>query len=140
MRVRSAATPAATTQIRKELESSAPGERIALLEVHVREHAAQVIRLAADRVGLRTPFKTMGLDSLMALELRNRLESSLGFQLSATLVWAYPTVAELAAHLAKQLEPSREEPSDLVDRIAEMSDDEIDRLLAEKMRKGVAAL
>jgi acyl transferase domain-containing protein/NADPH:quinone reductase-like Zn-dependent oxidoreductase/acyl carrier protein/short-subunit dehydrogenase len=140
MRTRTTDAPAVTTQIRKTLESMPPGERAALLEAHVRDQAAQVIRLAADRLGLRTPFKTLGLDSLMALELRNRLESSLGLTLSATLVWAYPTVAELAAHLGQRLEPPHEEPTDLVDRIAEMSDDEIDRLLAEKMRKGVAAL
>jgi hypothetical protein len=45
----------------------------------------------------------MGMDSLMALELRNRLEASLGLSLSATLVWGYPTVAALAPHLAEKM-------------------------------------
>jgi hypothetical protein len=39
----------------------------------------------------------------MALELRNRLEPSLGLTLSATMLWAYPTVATLAAHLVDRL-------------------------------------
>jgi hypothetical protein len=35
----------------------------------------------------------------MALELRNRLERALALKLSATLVWNYPTVSAMAAHL-----------------------------------------
>lgn len=42
----------------------------------------------------------MGLTSLLALELRNRLERALGRPLPATLTWNYPTVAALAAHLS----------------------------------------
>ena len=34
----------------------------------------------------------MGLNSLMAIELRNRLETALGRPLSATLAWNYPTI------------------------------------------------
>jgi hypothetical protein len=44
----------------------------------------------------------------MALELRNRLEASLGLTLSATLVWGHPTIAALATHLASKLNISLE--------------------------------
>ncbi len=46
----------------------------------------------------------MGLDSLMALELRNRLEAETGLKLSATVAWNYPTVARLAEHLAERMD------------------------------------
>ena len=39
----------------------------------------------------------------MALELRNRLERHLRLKLSATLVWNYPTISALAAHLENRL-------------------------------------
>jgi hypothetical protein len=39
----------------------------------------------------------------MALELRNRLERNLRLKLSATLVWNYPTITAIAAHLESRL-------------------------------------
>ena len=39
----------------------------------------------------------------MALELRNRLESSLGTTLPVALVWAYPTITDLAGALCERL-------------------------------------
>jgi hypothetical protein len=43
------------------------------------------------------------MDSLMALELRNRMERNLRLKLSATLVWNYPTITAIAAHLESRL-------------------------------------
>jgi myxalamid-type polyketide synthase MxaE and MxaD len=42
----------------------------------------------------------MGLTSLLAMELRNRLEVALGRSLPATLAFNYPTLAALVEHLA----------------------------------------
>ena len=54
----------------------------------------------------RTPWekarKAAGLDSLMAMELRNRLELSLGVRLNVTLIWRYGTAAALGAELAAE--------------------------------------
>jgi len=45
-------------------------------------------------------FFDMGFDSMMAVELRNRLERRLGRSLPATLAFDHPTVQRMAAHLA----------------------------------------
>ena len=87
----------------KTLRAAAPGARRGLLESHLIAQLSQVLRLARGRVERDTPFASLGLDSLMALELRNRIEASLGLTLPATLVWAHPSVALLAASLAGRL-------------------------------------
>lgn len=92
-----------TSALRGALMSAEPSKRRAMLETHVREQIAKVLRLDASRIGPSTPLQSIGLDSLMALSLRNRLEESLGVQLSATFVWGYPTVTALAPHLADKM-------------------------------------
>src|SRR5262249_39027376 len=77
--------------------------RRALLEDHVAAQLAHVLRLPADWVDRTAAASAQGLSSLMALELRNRLERSLGLTLRATLIWNYPTVAALAGHLEEAM-------------------------------------
>ncbi len=50
------------------------------------------------------PFRGYGMDSLMSLEIRNRLEASLGLRLSAALLFTYPTTAALVDHLLAELQ------------------------------------
>ncbi|MFY1830940.1 SDR family NAD(P)-dependent oxidoreductase [Myxococcus fulvus] len=92
------------------LKQAEPGARLEMLEAHLRERIAQVLRLEPSRVGRADPFRALGLDSLMSLELRNRVEASLGLKLSATLLWTHSTLGALSVHLLERLElaPVRE--------------------------------
>jgi acyl transferase domain-containing protein/Zn-dependent alcohol dehydrogenase/NAD(P)-dependent dehydrogenase (short-subunit alcohol dehydrogenase family)/acyl carrier protein len=71
----------------------------AALIAWLREQVAAVLRLNVEQVLEDKPLRSLGLDSLMALELRNRLERGLQLRLSATLVWNYPTVSAVASYL-----------------------------------------
>ncbi|MFJ5172916.1 SDR family NAD(P)-dependent oxidoreductase [Streptomyces griseoviridis] len=89
---------------------AAPEEtRPALVEAKVRELAAQVLRLAPERLERDALFESLGLDSLMSLELRNRLEAALGLRLSPTLLWTYGTLRTLTKALTEQVTHPREQ-------------------------------
>jgi acyl carrier protein len=108
--------------------AATPAERRSLLETHLREQIGHVLRVAPARVERDTPLKALGLNSLMSLELRNRLEATLGLTLPATLVWNYPTVAAVAAHLEERLGFV---PGETGEAAPSSDDAELDRLLTE---------
>ncbi|MFE2060291.1 SDR family NAD(P)-dependent oxidoreductase [Streptomyces sp. NPDC059446] len=81
-------------------------DRAALVEAEVRELAARVLRLDPERLERDALFDSLGLDSLMSLELRNRLEAAFGLRLSPTLLWTYGTLQALSGALLAQTTPT----------------------------------
>ncbi|MDD9941341.1 MAG: type I polyketide synthase, partial [Myxococcales bacterium] len=80
-----------------------PRVRVKEIERLVCACTADVLRTDPAGLSADQPFRAMGIDSLMGLAVRNRIENALGITLSATLIWTYPTIAELAAHLCECL-------------------------------------
>ncbi|GAB7110817.1 hypothetical protein JCM4814A_91350 [Streptomyces phaeofaciens JCM 4814] len=66
----------------------------------VREEAARVLGLrSAEAVRGDQPLRDLGMDSVTAVELRNRLGARLGTRLPATLLFDHPTPLRLTRHL-----------------------------------------
>nr|WP_294524324.1 type I polyketide synthase [uncultured Rhodopila sp.] len=84
-----------------QLASADPAQRRRILEPLVRSAVGQVLKIAPARLDGRKSLGNMGLSSLMAIELRNRLETVLGRPLSATLAWNYPTIEAIVGVLAE---------------------------------------
>ncbi|MBU3871582.1 KR domain-containing protein, partial [Streptomyces sp. 4503] len=74
-----------------------------LLELVRVQTAAALGHATPETVNTRQPFKELGFDSLMAVDLRNRLTAETGLRLSATLVFDYPTPMALVGHLRDEI-------------------------------------
>ncbi|MCB9450587.1 MAG: type I polyketide synthase [Anaerolineaceae bacterium] len=146
LQAESAATPAEeSTQVddvRARLLAIEPGPpRRKLLEDHLREQVARVLGLSPSRIDIHKPLRNLGIDSLMTLELRSRLESTLKIPLSATLIFNFPTVSVMTDHLAEKLnipltaaqavEPTAAPAADK--SLEGLSQDELESLLADEL-------
>lgn len=77
--------------------------RTRFLHERIRQHTAAVLRCPADSVEDRTAFAALGLDSLLAIQLRNRIAHEAGVELPTTALWTHPTPADLAELLTGRL-------------------------------------
>ncbi len=133
-----------TVSWRARLTAAAPPQRAELAGELVRSLVAKVAGLGAgERIAARQSLLELGLDSLMALELRNRLESALAVALPSTLLFDHPTPERLVAFLLGALGlASPPAPDAAVDETddaalcAEVPDEEVARLLRAELSLG----
>jgi acyl transferase domain-containing protein/aryl carrier-like protein len=90
-----------------ELGQLEPSRRQSRALQELRQIVAVVVKLAVERVPIDQPLRTLGMDSVMSLELRNRIEARVGVRVSATALWNHPTIESLAEFLLRQV-PSPE--------------------------------
>jgi malonyl CoA-acyl carrier protein transacylase len=141
--------PPTTNLFLQQLESAPVSDRRNLLMAHVQTEVAQVMRLDSSQLpDPQQGFFDLGMDSLMLVELKNRLENTLGSSLPTTLPFDYPTVAALVDYLVQevmQIEFSHESAVEHksnheqlvaesnVDHLDHLSDNEAEALLLSKL-------
>ncbi|HEY1278336.1 MAG TPA: SDR family NAD(P)-dependent oxidoreductase, partial [Acidimicrobiales bacterium] len=86
------------------LATADPADQLDLLEEFVEEQIASVAGLdPSDRIEPHRDLSELGMDSLMAVELTNRLRTGTGLALPSTVALEHPTLADLVDHLAAEL-------------------------------------
>lgn len=96
------------------LDWSDPDGARETVTAEVREQVAAELNLEPEGLELRRPLVELGVDSVMTVALRIRLQRRFGLDLPPTILWSCPTVAALAAHLVEALAPvaNEEGPAD----------------------------
>jgi acyl transferase domain-containing protein/NADPH:quinone reductase-like Zn-dependent oxidoreductase/thioesterase domain-containing protein/NADP-dependent 3-hydroxy acid dehydrogenase YdfG/acyl carrier protein len=99
----SAASARGDAALRQRLLTATADERDAVLVEMVRNELARVTSVAAEEIDVAAPLTAIGIDSLMALELKNNLEAKLAITLPMGKLLAGPSVKSLAQAAAEEL-------------------------------------
>ena len=130
------------------LEAADDQEQMDLLINYFKEVISEIMGLDTSDLDNEQPLNTMGLDSLMAIELKNKVNMELGVDLNLVRYMEETGIIHLAAELKEQLpkiissagketvinvsDISEEEKArDLLSNLDNLSEDELDRLLNE---------
>jgi acyl transferase domain-containing protein/surfactin synthase thioesterase subunit/acyl carrier protein len=73
--------------------------QLAAIEEQLIQQVARIIKAPVERIKNNMTFKGLGVDSLMAIQLRNQLEKIFKCKLSVTTLWTHPTITEYAVFL-----------------------------------------
>lgn len=128
------------TDLAVRIQSAPPEQQHGILSAFVRAQVARVLGVAtAGQIDAHMPFNSLGLDSLMAVEVRNALARALQRPIAASVVFEYPSIDELTQHLLPMLTMSGEaapvptsgqEAEAAAPDVSTLSDAEVNALLA----------
>jgi acyl transferase domain-containing protein/NADPH:quinone reductase-like Zn-dependent oxidoreductase/NAD(P)-dependent dehydrogenase (short-subunit alcohol dehydrogenase family) len=132
----------------RQFQDAPPLRRRPMVARFVNDFALRVLGMASGKpVDPSMPLGDLGLDSLLAVELRNTLSAAVGQSLPVTLLFDYPTIDAISDYLFndvlqlaeddQRVSNDSEAIADLVGSVEELSDDDVDRALA--ARRGIDA-
>lgn len=97
--VSAASTASGSTRLVEQLTAAPVQQRKKLVLEHLRNTVAEVTRIDASEIREEAGFFDLGMDSLMAVELRRQLEQAVGKELPATLAMDFPRLSDVADYL-----------------------------------------
>jgi acyl transferase domain-containing protein/aryl carrier-like protein len=133
-------TSADDDELLHQLNAIATSERFALLETHLQEMIARVLQLDASQFSTQEALTSLGMDSMMAIEVKNRIGGSVKAEISVLELLQGITVEQLARRVLSLLHLEEETssiaevamPIDEIEQLVALADsDELERLLAE---------
>ncbi len=99
-----ARTPQARSGMRDQLAALPPPERASRLESHLKSIVAAVLKTKISRIDSTVRFGSLGVDSLMTVEIAHRVSDSLAARLPATALFNFPTLELLTKEVARRLD------------------------------------
>lgn len=122
-----------------QLSAVQPEERPSILKSHLQELVARVLQLDPSQFSGQEALTSLGMDSMMAVEMKHRIEGSLKIDISVLELLQGATVVQLASRILSslQLDVAVDAPdatlsiADIQQLIAKTDSEELERLLAE---------
>ncbi len=87
----------------EKIEGQNPERLQSLLESHLLEKAARIARVSPGGIDPRKPLKALGIDSLMAVELKLAIEMDTGAEIPIEAIFAGASISDLASDILRQL-------------------------------------
>jgi acyl carrier protein len=108
-----------------QLQEASLEERHSLIMTYIQTGVAKALGFSISELDVHQPLNNMGLDSLMAIELRNRMMTELGMDIPMEKFIEGPSIAQIADLLIEQLalenillvEPTSATPSEDMEEI-----------------------
>ena len=104
---------AQSSAILEEVRASSPDDAFVLLTDYLRKTIGRVTKIPGERIGVDTPFKDLGLDSLMMVSVKNAIEADLSLSLSTATLYSNPCLSKLARRCVRRTNAVR--PGDAAD-------------------------
>jgi acyl transferase domain-containing protein/acyl carrier protein len=143
--------PAGRTSVRRDaLLAAEPAERRQLLQSYLSEQVARVLGLSPSKLDVQQPLSQLGLDSLMAVELKNRIAVDLkvnvpvvkflqGFSVDQAVAQVLDQMTTEAANPTTPLAPAIAQPAEqqnaerILADLDQLSDEKVDSLLTDML-------
>jgi acyl-CoA synthetase (AMP-forming)/AMP-acid ligase II/acyl carrier protein len=126
---------------RQALLAATTQERQRLLETYLCEQLGQALEISPSELDIHHPVGELGIDSLTALKLKTRVETDLGIKMSIESFFEEVSTAQLVAQISDRLvlapdaftvlPANLEEAELLLERLDELSKQEVDSLLGD---------
>jgi acyl transferase domain-containing protein/acyl carrier protein len=94
--------PQKSSAIREALLAAEPGEHQQLLESYLSEQVAKVVGTSVVKLDVSRSFTDLGIDSMMSVELKNRIRIDLGREIPIVELFRHTTIGSLARYLSQQ--------------------------------------
>lgn len=108
------------------IKSSASYEdAVTLLKEVLREIIGETTKTPPSKIKEEVTLKNLGVDSLMAVQIKNKILHTLEANIPVSALWSYPTVDKLSVFLAEELSIDKKQAEAIIpDKVAESTQDD----------------
>jgi len=115
----------------------------AYVKDQIKRNIASATKMQLNKIKEDDTFKSYGVDSLLALQIKNKLQKELDVPLNISVIWSYPTVNKLTNFIVNELkieqpkitilEPASKNGYSIEQEVESLSLDELLRELKDKI-------